>query len=1256
MYVRNSSKAAIAELEKEQKQAASRKVYVDSSDSDLSSDDSEGPTGLARLYSGTKKLSDNNPPRRTMKMVSFDAIAPGAGRIARGGIFYDQQANERAIEERRAKARLLPSMTQLHKHLLSWPYEGSADIPPNLQASNLIRIPDKFKDCDEYIETLEPLLLLESWAQFQRAKEENAFSEVGEAILDTRMSIDMFHEITFNVELGDLVDLAENDVVVFAESINRDKLPFLNAARLAHSSGASETSKKIEERFSGRKTFLGMVKSRVFKRDSGQIVVRAHFEGARMAVFMNLLVMRSTWQFVKLFSATPVHREYAALRALPYLDEKLVQEVLQPHGQGITQALSQTAVRQCMKTHALNQPQAEAVAAAIKREHGFTLIQGPPGTGKTKTILGLAGALLQQAKQRPDKSKPSGGGQALYDASIKEPTADADAKLNNKLLICAPSNAAVDEIVKRLKCGIRDDNGETFFPRVVRVGQSDSISSTVRDTTLDFLLDKALNSFGGASDQSNIVGSGDISKAQSEMLLDVAGRSRREGKVVAQAVQAKEARRSAEETQRALRQKINEMSAELNQYEQKLKKTDPSNLQDVREIQERTRQALKSKRELCQKLDAERTRAREAMRSMDATKHKVRLQILQKTDILCCTLSGSGHELLTSLRCTFETVIIDEAAQSIELSCLIPLKYGCERCILVGDPNQLPPTVLSQTAAKLMYNQSMFVRIQKNAPKSVNLLSIQYRMHPEISVFPSRLFYDSLLKDGPEMAKKQTAPWHSSEKFPPFRFFNIASGREQVGQSHSVFNIAEVDAAIQLVYNLCVDFPQIHWRQRIGIITPYKQQLRKLIEKFSQAFGSKVTDVIEFNTVDGFQGQEKDVIIFSCVRAGGSGVGFLSDERRMNVGLTRARKSLFVLGNADLLVISPLWNQLVSDSKKRGLLKDCSLPLFDRRIQHGHKPANLFSDPAPDPAHAADGEGDRAEFIMEEVDKDALEKLNESIVATKDKPASSAGGNADLRQEDRGMDVDSKRMSAAEIAAQKRRNLARRDPARPLSSASSAGVAKRISGDSLPDTAGNVNSNGDGDGDGSGSGSGNGNGVVPKRPRMISVPSVMLQREKQRSSLFINRRKGSRGSKDSSRSRSRDIQAAAPATASGISSQGASPAVSGNPAPEPQSASLHAPQPFGGVRPPPPVPPFARKPPAPVPFRQEPPLPPFAQARPPPQILPPQPQYIPPPLSLPPPPPLPRPPGYSSTSALDRHRGSDYIYGRNGSTDHGSSY
>ncbi|KAJ2765402.1 DEAD-box type RNA helicase, partial [Coemansia nantahalensis] len=225
---------------------------------------------------------------------------------------------------------------------------------------------------------------------------------------------------------------------------------------------------------------------------------------------------------------------------------------------------------------------------------------------------------------------------------------------------------------------------------------------------------------------------------------------------------------------------------------------------------------------------------------------------------------------------------------------------------------------------------------------------------------------------------------------------------EQRGAAHSVFNAHEVDAAVQLVTGLCRDYPALAWRQKIGIITPYKQQLRRLVAAFEQWIGPQATELIEFNTVDGFQGQEKEVVIFSCVRAGEAGVGFLADRRRMNVGLTRARRSLFVLGNAKSLCSSPIWADLVEDVRSRGLLKDATLPLFGR--QPTKSPALVASLQRASSSAGVDGEGARADSAQPmAIDEKALDSFNAAVVQAQRQPSrvtSDAPGSAGKKPDD----------------------------------------------------------------------------------------------------------------------------------------------------------------------------------------------------------------------------------------------------------------
>lgn len=229
---------------------------------------------------------------------------------------------------------------------------------------------------------------------------------------------------------------------------------------------------------------------------------------------------------------------------------------------------------------------------------------------------------------------------------------------------------------------------------------------------------------------------------------------------------------------------------------------------------------------------------------------------------------------------------------------------------------------MSRDAARYMYEQSLFVRMQMNHPNDVHLLSIQYRMHPDISRFPSAQFYDSELQDGPDMEKLRQRIWHQSTLFGPYRFFDI-QGKESSASGHSLVNHQEVNTAMAVFRRIKADFREQDFAGMIGIITPYKQQLYELKRRFQSEFGQKILETIEFNTTDAFQGREREIIIFSCVRASPSGgVGFLSDIRRMNVGLTRAKSSLFVLGNAQSLLRNEFWGKLVRDAKTRGVYTD----------------------------------------------------------------------------------------------------------------------------------------------------------------------------------------------------------------------------------------------------------------------------------------------------------------------------------------------
>ena len=540
--------------------------------------------------------------------------------------------------------------------------------------------------------------------------------------------------------------------------------------------------------------------------------------------------------------------------SLPYYD--LLDDILSPPRKEVPD-LAEVLVERAMKAYRCNKPQAGAILSALS-SHGFSLIQGPPGTGKTKTILGLIGAFISNRGKRAHGVHQNGHGNST----------------GEKLLLCAPSNAAVDEVAKRLKEGVYDSEGKKFVPKVVRIGADSSINVSVNDIFLDTLVEKALAGANGQTASGEA--QSNIAAARSEMTnLRTEREEKRAEKNVVTGNTALLAKLTSEIS--ALTQKIN-------------------NLGD--------------------KLDRERDKLTQSNRAMESAKRKVRAEILADADVICATLSGSGHDYLANF--DFETVIIDEAAQSVEISSLIPLKYNCQRCIMVGDPNQLPPTVKSREATNAGYNKSLFVRLHAAAPEATHLLSIQYRMHPDISSFPSKAFYESRLCDGPDMAAVTEQPWHKNGTiFPPYAFLHVKGGKEERGKRHSLMNSQEAAVAVALYAKLVQECKGIDLSFRVGVITAYKAQVGELRKQFRRQFGDDILSKVDFNTVDGFQGQEKDVIILSCVRGGageGGGIGFLSDVIRMNVALTRARSSLFILGDSKAFRTNESWGKLVEDA------------------------------------------------------------------------------------------------------------------------------------------------------------------------------------------------------------------------------------------------------------------------------------------------------------------------------------------------------
>ena len=320
---------------------------------------------------------------------------------------------------------------------------------------------------------------------------------------------------------------------------------------------------------------------------------------------------------------------------------------------------------------------------------------------------------------------------------------------------------------------------------------------------------------------------------------------------------------------------------------------------------------------------------------------RINSELFGEARVIACTLVGSAHRLLEGMK--FGTLFIDEAAQALEAACWIPMKRA-SRVILAGDHCQLPPTVKSIAALRAGLGKTLMECIAENKPEVVTLLKIQYRMNDEIMRFSSDWFYGGKVESAPQIKYRsvldydhpitwidtsneenqitiegEDAPEDSASTASSVSAANQNSDlnfKEQfVGESFGRINKAEAELTL---LTLAEYFTKIG-KQRVlsesidvGIISPYRAQvqyLKKLIKKYE--FFKPYRRLISVNTVDGFQGQERDVILISLVRSNDEGqIGFLKDLRRMNVAMTRARMKLIILGNKDTMTKHPFYKKL----------------------------------------------------------------------------------------------------------------------------------------------------------------------------------------------------------------------------------------------------------------------------------------------------------------------------------------------------------
>ena len=345
-------------------------------------------------------------------------------------------------------------------------------------------------------------------------------------------------------------------------------------------------------------------------------------------------------------------------------------------------------------------------------------------------------------------------------------------------------------------------------------------------------------------------------------------------------------------------------------------------LWSIREAIRKLRQGRKRRRDdgYHQKLDRLKSRATEL-------EIRINAQLFGEARVIASTLTGSASRLLVGQK--FGTLFIDEAAQALEAACWIAIRRA-SRVILAGDHCQLPPTVKSIAALRGGLGTTLMERIVRQKPEVVTLLKTQYRMNEQIMRFSSNWFYGGMVEAAPQIRYRGILDLDN-----PMTWIDTAEveGKEEfVGESFGRINRAEADLTLDTLEKYFTKIGKqrlLDERIDVGVISPYRAQvqlLRRLVRK--KEFFKPYRSLISVNTVDGFQGQERDIIVISLVRANADGqIGFLSDLRRMNVAITRARMKLIILGDVQTMTRHPFYKKLYDYTKETSPLPATGSPL-----------------------------------------------------------------------------------------------------------------------------------------------------------------------------------------------------------------------------------------------------------------------------------------------------------------------------------------
>uniref|UniRef100_A0A1Y1LQK1 FHA domain-containing protein n=4 Tax=Photinus pyralis TaxID=7054 RepID=A0A1Y1LQK1_PHOPY len=708
------------------------------------------------------------------------------------------------------------------KEMLRWnPYwfvefKKQNSVPKQVCQCDLQRMPKWFSSYQQYCNVVTPPMLMELWAflsrEYELANEQKKSHKFSALLTDVKISSDLtaLHYTTYiDRKQYDSPYVKEDDILIISyerEVKNKRGNHFALGLVTRSTKTALHPNTCINKSFA----------------DSIHIVPFASINIHITITSVKGTILRGVNALRNVASVVPALRLFKSVQGMKH--SALLSHILHPTEKLYSIGPLPQQTLYCKGDLNMSQQAAVLEASYIcqRNSPGVYLIQGPPGTGKTTVILNILQQILFDPNYTPQKC----------------------------ILILAPSNAAVDELVARISI-LKDSMRRDL--KLIRYGPYHMINCKVQKHSV-FELAKR-------NTQSDLWHS--VPEADKEILHSLKKHAAR--------LQDLAIKKSSDA---AIKEKYSNAKMEHNKKWQRVMGQGYTNLL-----------------------------------------RKYERQLLGGAEVVCTTLSSSirisGEDVFRGKDDVFSFCIVDEATQGNEQETLMPLKLGVSKLILVGDPKQLPAVTQTRDVKNCGYGESLFSRIMANFPSDrnpVRLLNVQYRMNPEISAFPNKHFYGGRLQDSESVSKRTNI----FKNLRPYIVFNL--DMDSIVNSQEYVSKPETYCIIKLL-NVITKYYKHDYS--IGIVTPYNNQ-KAVINMHLEKIDYR--PCITVSTVDNFQGQEKDIIIMSCVRENTN--NFLSDEQRLNVAMTRAKYALIIIGSSSLFATCAMFGSIKEDACRRKLFVD----------------------------------------------------------------------------------------------------------------------------------------------------------------------------------------------------------------------------------------------------------------------------------------------------------------------------------------------